>query len=326
MQLSFLLLLPLALAQNKVKGPDYLALSAAEKQNLIWENVVADTSSADWPSSLALGTIFLESMCPTLKQEGDQLPTSFFGDRKKLIHSVGTVAKVKFVSNGNHPYTGIFQGANHGIARLSLAKEPSADELNTAPGIGLKFLRDGVDSANVVAMFGVNGQDSWNFFANDFSNHIAAAEGLSLTLLANKFATATPYIQQVGLSDWGETGEDGELQSAVRFPYKLRLQPTGDITFNDTYHGLFTDDLVSIPEGSLLYNVFAWDQPSELGGTEQLIGELVTTSPMVTSVWGDSSLFFRHQDMREDVDKYFPEWAEYTEQVDVLGFQKCLFH
>jgi hypothetical protein len=41
--------------------------------------------------------------------------------------------------------------------------------------MGLKFLRDGVDSANLVAMYSVDGQDTFNFFANDFKNHITAA-------------------------------------------------------------------------------------------------------------------------------------------------------
>ena len=58
------------------------------------------------------------------------------------------------------------------FSRLSLALEPDTEELNTAPGMGLKFLRDGMDSANLVAMYSVDGQDSWNFFKNDFSNHI----------------------------------------------------------------------------------------------------------------------------------------------------------
>ena len=56
--------------------------------------------------------------------------------------------------------------------RLSLALEPDTSKLNTAPGMGLKFLRDGMDSANLVAMYSVDGQESWNFFKNDFSNHI----------------------------------------------------------------------------------------------------------------------------------------------------------
>ena len=56
--------------------------------------------------------------------------------------------------------------------RLSLALEPDTRRMTTAPGMGLKFSRDGVHSANLVAMFSVGGQESWNFFKNDFSNHI----------------------------------------------------------------------------------------------------------------------------------------------------------
>ena len=39
------------------------------------------------------------------------------------------------------------------FCRLSLALEPNTEKMNTAPGMGLKFLRDGVDSANLVADF-----------------------------------------------------------------------------------------------------------------------------------------------------------------------------
>ena len=42
----------------------------------------------------------------------------------------------------------------------------------------------------------MNGQDSWNFFRNDFSTHIPPV-GLLLTPLALKFATATKNIRQV---------------------------------------------------------------------------------------------------------------------------------
>jgi hypothetical protein len=61
--------------------------------------------------------------------------------------------------------------------------------------MGLKFLRDGVSSANLVAMYSVNGQKSWNFFANDFSTFIAEAEGMALKAIAKKFATATPIVR-----------------------------------------------------------------------------------------------------------------------------------
>lgn len=56
------------------------------------------------------------------------------------------------VSDGDHPFTGLFEsGADYGFIRMSMAGAPAKDK--TTPGIGLKFLRDGMDSANLVAMF-----------------------------------------------------------------------------------------------------------------------------------------------------------------------------
>lgn len=58
---------------------------------------------------------------------------------------------------------------------MSSAAAPSKSQ-PLAPGFGLKFMRNGQDSANVVAMYGVDGQkDNWDFFANDFTTHIAPA-------------------------------------------------------------------------------------------------------------------------------------------------------
>jgi len=56
-------------------------------------------------------------------------------------------------------------------------------------------LRDGVDSADLVAMYGVNGTPGdWNFFEKDFMNHIGAAKGAALEAVALKFNTETHWI------------------------------------------------------------------------------------------------------------------------------------
>ena len=210
-----------ALAQTSVFGPDYIALTAAEKQAIIWENTLLDSTSNSWPG-IELGEMFFESMCPTMYQGGDELPVAWTGNtRQKYIHSVGTVGKVELVLQDNS-YSGLFQGANYGIVRISLANEPSADVLNTAPGLGLKFLRDGVESASLVAMYGVEGQDSWNIFKNTWTNHIPPVPATgALAALGAKFATATPFIQYVGLSDWAQMGESGMAESEVNYPFKL---------------------------------------------------------------------------------------------------------
>ncbi len=129
---------------------------------------------------------------------------SIYGTRDKYIHTQGAIASVKLTNTGSHPFTGVFEGADHGVVRLSFAAKPDPKTKNTAPGMGLKFLRDGIDSASLVAMFSVDGQDSWNFFANDFSNHIPTSTSLSLAPVALKFSTVTPWIQTVGLSNWAQ--------------------------------------------------------------------------------------------------------------------------
>lgn len=89
-------------------------------------------------------------------------------------------------------------------------------------------------------------------------------------------------------------GEDGVKVENPVFPYKLVFKPTGEFTYPDTYVHTFTDDLTAIPSGSTLWNVYALDQPVELGGEERHIADLVTSSPIVTSKWGDQHFFIRH--------------------------------
>ena len=72
------------------------------------------------------------------------------------MHTEGAVATVKFSSSNLHPFTGLYQGADYGVVRLSNAGEPG-EGINLTPGIGLKFLRDGIEAANLVGLIGLEG-------------------------------------------------------------------------------------------------------------------------------------------------------------------------
>ena len=106
-----------------------------------------------------MATIFVESMEPTFKGKGDSMPPGYlYGWRSKLIHSVGVVGSVVFKPSDRYPhYSGIFRGADRGLIRLSAATSVSTGKDVYKPGMGLKFLRDGVDSANLVSMFAIDG-------------------------------------------------------------------------------------------------------------------------------------------------------------------------
>lgn len=74
--------------------------------------------------------------------------------------------------------------------------------------------------------------------------------------------------------------------------------------------------LAKIPSGTLLYKVYALSQPN----TEKVhIGDLVMTSEFTSSYFGDRYLFFKHQDVRDDI-KLRPEWAG---DFDIFSFSKC---
>jgi hypothetical protein len=220
------------------RSQDYFDLSAAEKHDQLWNHIMADTESAEFPGSLEIAGIFLESMQPTFTTKGDAMKSGWFSQRYKYIHTVGAVGKVRFVPQPGHSYSGIFQGANHGLVRLSLGTRPG-DSVAMSPGMGLKFLRDGIDSANLVSMWSVDGQPGdWNFFSNDFFTHIGKPD-TSVTaskLLTDKFSTATDFIQSVGLSDFAMYDEAGR-KSSPNMPFSLRFEPHSDV------HTLFPKDL-----------------------------------------------------------------------------------
>ena len=116
----------------------------------------------------------------------------FFFTRNKVVHTQGVVTQVKLVPSGNsHPFTGMFRGADYGIMRMSLATKPTISVTDTTknnlvPAIGLKLLRSGVESANVVLIGSRDGQTSENFFANPLSNHIPATSDKTALKLLSK--------------------------------------------------------------------------------------------------------------------------------------------
>ena len=130
---------------------------------------------------------------------------------KKTVHSIGSVAKVRYVDLGGHSYTGMFKGADSGLARFSTGT-PEQD-WKIEPGIGVKFLRDGVDSGNFVAMFKAFGQTSFNFFAYSFETHLPLLKPSMVTLLGlPKFSKASLKPFTIGLSEFASYTQEGVLE------------------------------------------------------------------------------------------------------------------
>jgi hypothetical protein len=83
----------------------------------------------------------------------------------------------------------------------------------------------------------------------------------------------------------------------------MRLEPTNPCGSTDDFEGSYLTTLTNgcIESGTTLFNVFAYDEPPIFDGRENWIGEIVTTSDVVTSTYGDTRIFFRHKRFEEDI-------------------------
>ena len=217
------------------QGSSYMGLSAKSKRDQLWKEINADHSTGSYPG-VSLAEFFVESMTPTFKSPGDTLPKQKLAmgltgehQRIKLIHCVAGHALVKLdvVSN---PFTGIFQGANYGIARLSSSTDPT--QFAIGPGMGLKFLRDGMDSTNTVAMFQAKGQPGeWNFFEHTITNELDPRGGdLKGKPVLYKSSFYTDWVYGTGTSDMAQFTESGKNVGKAVFPFKLDFVPPSSLT------------------------------------------------------------------------------------------------
>ena len=98
-------------------GDTYIAMSASDKLDQLWEQITADTTSGTWAN---LPNLLKEDMNPTFDSPGDDMPCDSAGCRSKDIHSIGVISKVKLVVEDS-PFSGIFKGADYGLVRHSTA-------------------------------------------------------------------------------------------------------------------------------------------------------------------------------------------------------------
>jgi len=316
-----LLLVGLACAAD-YHGDEWQEKSAEEKLDALWGEVTKDTTPANFPSSIELGVLFLESMGTSFDTAADDFPYQGPFDlvrRKKVIHSVGSIAKAKWISVGSHPYTGVFTGADHMLVRFSSAKEVTPNE-NITPGISLKFLRDGVKSANLMAMPSLMGQQSMNFFVHDFTNHVPSLNNppVAFKLMIKTFEKASKWFSMLGVSDMATYDQSGNEAATPVFPFRLVFSPNPTVTamFPDTGDGNYVEYTQQLKEGTVLFDVYAEDEPDENNlhyekAMPVKIGQIVLTSSPTSTNYGDNILFFQHQRMDDDF-AIHPEWVDHA--------------
>ena len=119
--------------------------------------------------------------------------------------------------------------------------------------------------------------------------------------------------------------EAGNKVANPVFPFKLDFEPNSAVKnkFSNAQPSdpmNYLNDLKSIPAGTVLYHMYGWTAPPQIGGKRVLIGDLKLQSQMVTSKWGDTVYYVRHQFLDDDI-KLKPEWTPYYASYKLGG--KC---
>jgi hypothetical protein len=284
---------------------NYESKTAEEKMEIMFDLVKAqEGTSGRYPNIFGnIQALFRDDFSPTVDHISDIIPY----DHEKRIHSVGAVATMKFINTHDHSYTGIFKGTSYAMVRLSSARAYS-EFGGPIPGMAAKFFIDGVPSVNVVAMNAVDGQDSGNFFERNFSNHISPTVSFFKSMLFRKFEKASSPAALVGLSEIALYNNDGSIEDNPIFPFELILVPNKILRMKHADMDKTDEDLrrvlESIPAGTKIYDVYGRATPSS---DREPLGEMIITSKLMYSKFGDENLFFRHQKMEDDLVRR-PEW------------------
>ncbi|QMT61493.1 hypothetical protein [Legionella sp. PC997] len=272
---------------------DYQELSAAEKQNLLWNEIILSNAEDQLPP--LTGSSFNEvleklkglfNLKPTFDYASDELPEG----RVKIIHANGSVGKIAWIPAEGHPFTGFYQSGGIGLVRLSLATPPADDTY--IPGMAIKILISNHSSLNLHVMNLLEGQkENWNYFAKDFSNQIPHPTSWTLIAIEKIFEFTRDPANNLPLWHLAAWSSEGKYNGIPVFPERLYFRPTSSVKdlIPETSREDFRVSFLQVPMGPL-YEVYG-----EYQGTEYHIGTLVLESPLLASNYGDKKLFFQHQ-------------------------------
>lgn len=287
----------------------YESLTGCEKQEILWDKVM-DTEHKVLPDyskfgAFQLAGMGLQALTTKKARQSDVSPKGW----KKFLHRRGSMAKVKFVPAENSSFTGIFQGAECALLRLSLTYKPTKKR-SFAPGLALKVLRDGAPSANVSALYKLDGQDKdYNFFKNPLSNIVPNGMSVPLKMVHKIFSRVSDYPEEILLDHLSDVDQFGNKEEKIKSPRQIFFVPNEKLSQASSVHDV-RRDFHKIPTGTSVYKVYAASESrknfnyldnykdadiQKFVKESTFLGEIVTTSPFVSSEFGDTGIFFRHE-------------------------------
>lgn len=262
----------------------YQELSAYCKQQIIWEKVVYEKAPERFFVGKELNGVFTSDMNQIYDTVSDTMPLG----RIKRVMTRGCISKAEFIPTYDSPYTGVFQGCKNGLVRISEFTSTTPEVPKTSPNAEFKCLRDGMSSANLITAFAFDGQPSFNYFKNRYTNILREPQNeCTRATYAKCLADCTNHIGAMSVMEMAQYDDRGRAVKQPNWPFMIDLEPYDVYGWTDAYQNDFNDQLTVIKADTSLFKVFAYDQPPELGGQDHQIGWIVTRSDMITSRWAD---------------------------------------
>lgn len=285
----------------------------------IWDKIVADTTSKGYMSTMKTGIKAQNQTYLRLMGDYQNGDTAIDGsDHEKITHGIGGHAKVHFEWFANE-YTGLFQRADYCIARIANAAKPAKmmSKVMTSynPNMAIKCFRDhGMESANIQTIWEIDGYDiipggngenkeSCSFFDVPLANHCGKRDNISAVLKSSfvrSFQKVDDNSMWLGVSSFAKATQNAAIIDNFNFPFALVFNPVADIKDSKCDFDDSMEQLKSISEthlGKPIYEIYAVKDPwSDRSKNPDLkyLGNMILDSAMVSSMFGDTELFFRH--------------------------------
>lgn len=275
-----------------VSSDSYNNANPRQKQEMLWE-LISNIPYSALPSinisdfktaSRLINRVFL--------RKAFNLNDDVRSPRFKAFHTYGTIAKVRFVADGNHPFSGIFSSGGVGFMRASLA----VGMPKYSPAIAFKFLLDGKHpSENLLLHQALDVQASRDFFERGQTNQTLEPKGFPNGLIYKILKLwLSPISRPINiqlLNHLAEIESNGSAVQRTVTPRLIHLYGADEVRNDPSSKYDFRLILSKIASGSLLYRMYG---KTEEDDRQIYIGSIISESGFVATEFGDRILAFKH--------------------------------
>lgn len=284
---------------------DYEKWSGQAKRDFLWvERILPSQYRFFNPTHIGTACkvalnapVSMLSLFQSFNHPSDEVPKILFFNRRKVLHPMGVVAKVRYrATNGS--ITGLLGEKDVvGLVRLSIAA-PLLPGVSFTPGMALKLFVDGKPSVNTHALHSLDGQGrDMSFFRYPFNTELSAPSSSLLKAAAVWFSFFSKNPLRLGVEPFTLWQKDGTQVTKPSALYSLSFEAPREtkVLYNQlsSAWGRDTDFRTLLEQFKpplVLFQVYARSPQGSL----YPLGELELEDSPVASSYSENKLFFNH--------------------------------